>query len=94
MATYNGWANRQTWLFALYYGDMLSEAIQAQEVSDRADLYSLAETFLLEEDNELETALEHLSGFVRDMVTNDMHLVDLDEIADTFIEELYTVQEY
>lgn len=88
MEKYNGWTNRETWLFNLHFGEIISEAIQSQAVIDMDDLESYAQVLIDSSIDELETALESVSGFVADTIDNTIGKVDIDEIVESHREEL------
>ena len=45
MMSYNGWANRETWLITLYHGEMFAEIAEDAVGRGDSDPHELAETF-------------------------------------------------
>lgn len=79
--TYNGWANRETWLVNLYFGDSFSEYIEEKKAEgeelDQAEVASIYEDYF---QISMEEEIKGLSGFLSDFI--DLGLIDWNELAE------------
>ncbi|ALO79436.1 hypothetical protein HOBO_276 [Bacillus phage Hobo] len=86
--TYNGWANRETWLVNVHFGNELTSYIVEQatdgiiditqdEGTIRTDIERTCESYF---DDMLEEELNGLGSFLSDYI--DLSLIDWDEIAE------------
>ncbi|QFP93420.1 UNVERIFIED_ORG: hypothetical protein Xoosp15_155 [Xanthomonas phage Xoo-sp15] len=105
--TYNGWANRETWLVNLHFGNELTSYIVEQatdgviditqdEGTIRTDIERSCESYF---DDMIEEELNGLGSFLSDYL--DLSLIEWDEIAEniysddikTMIDELEASEE-
>ncbi|UJH95734.1 hypothetical protein [Bacillus phage vB_BtM_BMBsp2] len=105
--TYNGWANRETWLVNLYFGEVLTSYIVESATDGNIDLTEDEGTIRTEieracesyVDDMLEEELHGLGSFLKDYI--DLSLIEWDEIAEhiysddirTMIDELEASEE-
>lgn len=105
--TYNGWANRETWLVNLHFGDELSSYIVETVTDGHIDLTEDEGTIRTELERVceeyvhmmLEEELNGLGSFLSDYL--DLSLIEWDEIAEhiysddiqTMIDELEEEEE-
>lgn len=84
---YNGWANRETWLVNLHYGDDFSEYIreELEENRNEYDAYEVGEKFKEFVFAIIDEELEKLSLFLRDMM--DLEAIDWEELGETVLNE-------
>jgi hypothetical protein len=90
MEKYNGWANRETWLVNLYYGEVLQEFAcdYYHENNDKKkeDQVYECQQFLQDQFDEiLGEEVGNLSTYLQDYL--DLTLIDWNELADTYLSE-------
>jgi hypothetical protein len=85
--TYNGWANRETWLVNLYFGED-SSYIEEMCEDARGDVDTLAE--MIKEMVQDYIDEQTTNGFVRDLLNDSA--IDYDELAGTWMAE-YKIEE-
>lgn len=73
MAYYNGWANRETWLVALWFGDYLEDLAMDRKLT--------AEKIRAELDGYV-SHCNITSGFILDML--DLSVIDYQELAEHY----------
>ena len=74
MTDYNGWANRETWLVNLWFGDMFSEDIEAGETWSAEALRDYIEEYVYEQ---IETC-----SFIADMI--DLGCIDWQSLEEHY----------
>ncbi|ANY29244.1 hypothetical protein [Bacillus phage PK16] len=105
--TYNGWANRETWLVNLHFGEVLTSYIVESATDGNIDLTEDEGTIRTEIeracesyfDDMIEEELNGLGSFLSDYL--DLSLIEWDEIAEniysddikTMIDELEASEE-
>ena len=72
---YNGWANYETWLVNLWFGDMFSDMAEEGNSLDEDQMESFVEELLLEEGSIPE------NGFAADIMNAAIRSVDWRELA-------------
>ena len=81
---YNGWANRETWLVNLYFGDSFYEYVEYDPENDTVqDVAAQYEEYVAEHINE---ELSGLSTFLTDLL--DLSPIDWCELADSLVSDL------
>ena len=91
---YNGWANRETWVFNLHFGDQILEQLldlaedgYFDDADDTDDILSYLEAY---SENYLEEVMDQLAGplasFFSDLM--DETLIDHDEMARHWFDEV------
>jgi hypothetical protein len=92
---YNGWANRETWLVNMYFGEALSEMIEEDveagyiEIEDKPDYEVkgiIAERISSFIDDHFEEEIEGLSTFLKDFI--DLGRIDTYDLATSIYSEL------
>jgi len=86
MKGYNGWTNRETWLVALWYSDMLPLYFSNEDGEYPVDGHEVREAV---EYIALETEAMSLmrEGLLMDFINHAFHEVNWDEIADALNQE-------
>lgn len=81
MNTYNGWANKETWLVNLHYGDAITEQVEEQGYMDANDIREWVEYVALECE-----AMSYMpSGLLMDFINTCFNEVDWDELESHYI---------
>ena len=92
--TYNGWANRETWVYNLHFGDcLLSELLELAEdgyFDDADNLEAIKDYIEAYSENNLEAVMDQLSGplacFFSDLM--DETLIDHHEIMEHMVDDI------
>lgn len=84
--TYNGWANKPTWLVNIWLGDYLQESLAETEIRDTYDASNYLRDVVEEIARGDSDSLE--AGLVSDLLTYVMAEIDYRELAIAYVREL------
>lgn len=92
--TYNGWANRETWLVNLYFGDSFNSYIDEDVNEGHIDMEApkqdiidtIAERYDEYVSEYINEEIEGLSSFLKDFI--DLSLIDWYDLAESIYEDI------
>lgn len=81
---YNGWANWETWLFNLWFGDYWYEYAKENDITDVQQLAEAMKDYLIELQDETDTEI----GIFNDAISNCIREINYYEVAEKTIDEV------
>jgi hypothetical protein len=79
MSKYNGWANKETWLVNLHYGEVIQESFIDNSDLTGDDLREIVNEYIHDHNGEIILAC----GLISDFISTSMSEVDWCELAET-----------
>lgn len=84
MSKVNGWSNYETWNFMLWYGDVISDNIEYEDLNTKEAIEAEVQGYV---DQMEEEALEGQSGFASDIISRAISMIDVEEITTSFLKD-------